>query len=56
MALCINRLKMDLTNISLNMGVVEMNEKFNIYFSIRSPMESAKDELSKQIEFNCINV
>lgn len=25
-------LKMDLTNISLNMGVVEMNEKFNIYF------------------------
>ena len=26
-------LKMDLTNISLNMGVVEMNEKFNIYFS-----------------------
>ena len=36
-------LKMDLTNISLNMGVVEMNEKFNIYFSIRSPMESAKD-------------
>ena len=42
-------LKMDLTNISLNMGVVEMNEKFNIYFSIRSPMESAKDELSNKL-------
>ena len=41
--------KMDLTNVSLNMGVVEMNEKFNIYFSIRSPMESAKDELSNKL-------
>lgn len=42
-------LNMDLTNVSLNMGVVEMNEKFNIYFSIRSPMESAKDELSNKL-------
>ena len=29
--------------------LVEMNEKFNIYFSIRSPMESAKDELSNKL-------
>lgn len=42
-------LSMDLTNVSLNMGVVEMNEKLSLHFSIRSPMESAKDELSNQI-------
>lgn len=43
-------LKMDLTMISLNMGVVSMNDQtLTIHMSIRSPMESAKDELSNQL-------
>lgn len=43
-------LKMDLTIVSLNMGVVEMNDSvFDIHFSIRSPMESAKNELTNQL-------
>lgn len=43
-------LKMDLTMVSLNMGVVKMNdETLDIHISIRSPMESAKDELSHQL-------
>lgn len=43
-------LKMNLTVISLNMGVVDMNDDtFDIHISIRSPMESAKDELSNQL-------
>lgn len=43
-------LKMDLTTISLNMGVVEMKDDvFDIHISIRSPMLSAKDELTNQL-------
>lgn len=43
-------LKMNLTTISLNMGVVEMKDNvFDIHLSIRSPMESAKNELTHQL-------
>ncbi len=42
-------LDMDLTNVSLNMGVVNMEQDLYILYSIRSPFESAKDELSHQI-------
>lgn len=43
-------LKMNLTTISLNMGVTEMKENvFDIHISIRSPMLSAKDELTHQL-------
>lgn len=40
----------DLTTVSLNMGVVRMNESaFHIYFTIRSPMLSAREDLSCQL-------
>lgn len=42
-------LKMDLTNVSLNMGVVEMNDKLHICYSLRSPMLSAKTEMSNKL-------
>lgn len=44
-------LKMKIPTVSLNMGVVLMDQShFDIYYSIRSPMESAKNELSNQLE------
>lgn len=44
-------LKMKIPTVSLNMGVVMMNEDvFDIHYSIRSPMESAKNELSLQLQ------
>ena len=44
-------LKMNIPVVSLNMGVVVMaDDHFDIYYSIRSPMESAKNELSYQLQ------
>lgn len=43
-------LKMNVPTVSLNMGVVELKRTvFDIHFSIRSPMESAKNELTNQL-------
>lgn len=42
-----------LTTVSLNMGVVRLEDNYvKAYFSIRSPMESAREELSNQL--SCI--
>lgn len=44
-------LKMNVPVVSLNMGVTILNhELFEIHYSIRSPMESAKNELSNQLK------
>ena len=41
----------DLTTVSLNMGVVQMKEdSFNVYYSLRSPMFSYREEMSNQLE------
>ncbi|MFV0394635.1 MAG: aminoacyl-histidine dipeptidase, partial [Coprobacillaceae bacterium] len=51
-----------LTTVSLNMGVTRIEDKeLKIYYSIRSPMASAKEELSKQLDaiasiFDCQTV
>lgn len=44
-------LKMHIPVVSLNMGVIFLNQDvFDIHYSIRSPMESAKNELSQQLK------